>query len=85
MNQTIHLYEGRTDEESKFVYAMDKLIDPLNASMETTSSIWKEFDMSYQKMREYKDEKIAQSNHVVPIWNQLLKKLEAKKDFFFPK
>tara|TARA_B100000745_G_scaffold292683_1_gene233812 strand:+ start:1980 stop:2567 length:588 start_codon:yes stop_codon:yes gene_type:complete len=81
--ETIHAYEARNDMESIFVYATDKLIDPLNASMETKQSIWKEMDMSYEYLRLYKDEKIALSSDVQPYWEQLCKKLEANKDFFF--
>lgn len=80
----IHAYEARADAESRFVYATDKLVDPLNASMEETQSIWKDLGMSYEYMREYKDRKIALSEHIVPYWQQLLAKLEAKRDFFFP-
>lgn len=76
-------YETRADEESKFVYALDKLIDPLNSSMDTTRSIWTDLNMSYALLREYKDHKIAQSEHIVPYWEQLIAKIDAKKDFFF--
>lgn len=81
---TIHAYERREDDESKFVYAVDKLIDPLNASMEETQSIWEDLGMSYGYMRTYKDPKIATSDHVEPYWKELLVKLDRKKDFFFP-
>ncbi len=81
---TIHAYEARADEESLFVYAVDKLIDPLNASLEETQSIWKDFNISFDTMRAYKEPKITQSPHVVPYWEALLIKLEARGDFFFP-
>ncbi len=80
---TIHAYEARSDLESIFVYATDKLIDPLNASMETTQSIWKEIDMSYEYFRLYKDEKIALSPEIQPYWDELCEKLEKNKAFFF--
>jgi putative hydrolases of HD superfamily len=83
ISATIHEYEERNTPESKFVYALDKLIDPLNASMETTQSIWKEMDVSYAQFLEYKSSKIAHSPDVEIFWNQLKEKLELKKDFFF--
>jgi hypothetical protein len=46
-------------EESRFVYAADKLIDPLNASMEKTQSIWVDMKLTYQEVRDYKDVKVA--------------------------
>lgn len=76
-------YERRTDAESRFVYACDKLIDPLNASMETQQSLMKEYDLSYQTMRDYKDSKIAQSEYVAPYWKAVCEKYEKHKDFFF--
>lgn len=80
----LHEYEKRADTESNFVYAADKLIDPLNASMEKTQSIWKEKDVSWDKLMDYKSEKVARHPAVLMYWKELVKKLEAKKDFFFP-
>jgi putative hydrolase of HD superfamily len=79
----IHAYERREDEESKFVYAVDKLIDPINASMEETQSIWRDENISFEFFKEYKDRKIALSDDVFPYWERLLEKIESKKEFFF--
>ncbi len=84
LTNTIHEYEARTTPEARFVYAVDKLVDPLNASMETTQSIWKEFGMSFETMLAYKQDKIKKSEHVVPYWDALVEKLKQRKDFFFP-
>jgi putative hydrolase of HD superfamily len=81
--ETIHEYEKRDNPESKFVYALDKLIDPLDASMETTQSIWKDMNMSYTELRNYKDHKIAISPEIEPYWTELMEKITAKKEFFF--
>lgn len=83
--QTIENYEERKDAESNFVYATDKLVDPLNISMERKSSFPKEKGVRYSQMRKYKDPKIAQSEHIVPYWKEVCKKFEANKDFFFVK
>jgi putative hydrolase of HD superfamily len=79
----IHAYEAREDKESKFVYALDKLIDPLNASMETRQSIWKDLNVSYDQFFSYKDAKIQNSPDIHLFWEALCKKLNDKKDFFF--
>lgn len=84
LHTTIHAYEQQKDAESKFVYAIDKLVDPLNASMEKTQSIWKDLGMTYEHTRAYKDPKIAQDSHVERYWKQLITKLEKNKEFFFP-
>lgn len=80
---TIHEYEARTTPEARFVYATDKLIDPVEASMAKTHSIWKEFNVSLETMLTYKKGKIALSDDIVPYWNELVAKLEKNKEFFF--
>ncbi|MEX0930850.1 MAG: HD domain-containing protein [Candidatus Paceibacterota bacterium] len=83
LSDIIHEYEKRDSPESKFVYAVDKLIDPLNSGMETTQSIWNDEGISYDFFREYKEKKVTISDAVSPYWKQLLEKLNARKDFFF--
>ncbi len=79
----IQAYEMQTDEESQFVYAVDKLIDPINLGMETKNSFFKEHNVSYKQLRDYKDEKIAKHPIAQKYWEQLCKKLESHKTFFF--
>ncbi len=86
LSEIIHAYEKKEDAESKFVYALDKLVDPLNSSLETGQSIWKDLNVSYGELRAYKDKKIEESDsHVLKYWKQLVKRLEDKIDFYFPK
>lgn len=81
----LHEYERRDLPESRFVYAADKLIDPLNLSMETTQSIWKELDISFDTLIKHKKDKISYNNTILKYWNKLVKKLEDRKEFFFHK
>lgn len=81
--ETVDAYEKRGDEESKFVYALDKLIDPLNITMEEGRSLWKECGVSYDDIRSYKDKKIATSEYIDPYWKQLLEKIEKNKSLYF--
>lgn len=82
----LEAYECREDEESRFVYALDKLVDPLNSSMTMDRpSVWQEHEISHDEHFAYKDPKIATSKYVVPLWEALSKDLADKKDFFFPK
>ncbi|MCD5381853.1 MAG: HD domain-containing protein [Candidatus Pacebacteria bacterium] len=46
----IHEYHARNTPEAAFVYAVDKLVDPLNISMETKQSMWKEYDISFDTL-----------------------------------
>ena len=84
LTNTIHEYEELGTPEAKFVYAADKLIDPVNHGMEETQSIWKEYNISWETLLKHKTHKIKESDVVLLYWNKLLEKLEAKKDFFFP-
>ena len=81
--EVIHAYEEREDAESRFVYAIDKFIDPLNCSMETTRALCKEHGISYTVVRAYKDPKIAKSEHVIPYWESLLQKIEPDRERLF--
>lgn len=83
LTETIHAYEKRTSPEARFVYALDKLVDPLNCSMEETQSLWKDFHYSWDAVMAHKNDKIALSEYVVPYWRALVEKLQAKRDFFF--
>lgn len=83
LTKTLHEYERKDLPESRFVYAADKLIDPLNISMETTQSLWKELDISFDALIKHKEEKISFDDTILEYWNKLVKKLEAKKRILF--
>lgn len=84
LTETIHEYENLSTPEAKFVYAADKLIDPMVLSMEKTQSLWKEYNISWESLLEKKTHKIEVSKDILPYWYEVVKKLEAKKEFFFP-
>lgn len=81
--EVIHEYEARQTPEAKFVYAVDKLVDPFDVSMETTQSLWKETQVSLTTLIDHKTEKIALSTAVLPYWELLVEKLKKNKEFFF--
>lgn len=82
--QTIHNYEAKADPESRFVYAADKLIDPLNISLEKGTTLWKDKNVSYQAIRSYKDAKIAKDETIKNLWEELVAKLESDLGHYFP-
>jgi putative hydrolase of HD superfamily len=79
----IEEYESKATEESRFVYAADKLIDPLGVSLETIATHWKEKGVSYNDMRTYKDAKIAQYPLIQKYWELLCVKFEKNLGFYF--
>lgn len=76
-------YEAKSNQESVFVYAVDKLIDPLGVSLETKETHWKRKGVTYRDMREYKDTKISKHPLIQAYWELLCEKFEANKDFYF--
>ena len=81
--KTIEAYQRREDPESKFVYAADKLIDPLHGSMEKNPTYWKKNGMTFEEACAYKDPRIAGEENIEPYWKEVRTRLEDNKDFFF--
>ena len=57
LNEVIAAYEAREDEESKFVYALDKMVDPLNVYLEG-GLLHQERRITFDKYHAYKDKKV---------------------------
>lgn len=81
--ETIEAYERREDPESKFVYAADKLIDPLHGSMEQKPTYWKKNGMTFEEACAYKDPRIEGEANIEPYWKEVRARLEANKEFYF--
>ena len=79
----IETYEAKADAESRFVYAVDKLIDPLGASLETVLTHWRDQGVTYTDMRTYKDAKVANYPLIQAYWEKLCAKLEKNLPFYF--
>ena len=77
----IEKYENQVDEESVFVYALDKFVPVLTIYLASKNkkSFWQEHEISYEKLVEMKDTKIALSPVVNTLWQEfknILKKEE---------
>lgn len=57
--ETIHTYEKRSDEESKFIYALDKLLPLINIKLDKGRS-WHLLKLSVEQLYEAKNHKIAE-------------------------
>lgn len=79
----IEEYELKLTPESLFVYATDKLIDPLGASCDVEISHFKQNNITYHNLRTYKDSKIAYSSTIQSYWKMLCHKLEKNLSFYF--
>jgi putative hydrolase of HD superfamily len=80
--ETIHIYEERKDEESKFVYALDKLIPMINIQLDNGRS-WHHNKRSLQQICEAKQPKIAE-DPIVHEYFILLVELLDKNPHLFP-
>ncbi len=83
LNSLIHSYELKNDVESRFVYALDKLIDPLNIYLDD-GKLWHEMKVTLQMLLDYKTEKINVDPTVTKYYEQLLVLLREKEDTLFP-
>lgn len=67
MTGLIAQYEKKSDPESKFVYALDKLM-PMLLNILSRGKTWKKYDFSKQDIFESKDKRVAQSPEINEIW-----------------
>lgn len=81
MTKLIHQYEAKADEESKFVYALDKMIPVLNIYLDNGRS-WKRDQVTFEMIRN-KDKKIVINDDVMKIWIDFMKLVESQKEVLF--
>jgi len=79
--ESIRLYETKEDDEAKFVYALDKIM-PMIVIMQAGGKTWKDNNISFERQRSSKLEKVKVSKHILPYFNELIKILEQKPELF---
>ena len=80
LHKIIRAYERREDEESKLVYALDKMMPILNIYLEKGYS-WKLYNVSIDDVVLYKKDKIAESKVVKKYFDQTVPLLRKLKGF----
>ena len=80
-HELIGNYEKRTDRESRFVYALDKLIPILNVYLDD-GKLWKDKKITLTHLVNTKTSKIAISPEIKPYFEQLVELLGKKKHMF---
>jgi putative hydrolase of HD superfamily len=83
LHDLLEAYEQRIDNESRFVYALDKLIDPLNIYLEG-GKLWNELGVSLPMIIEKKTDKVALDPTVKTYFDRLLVRLRECEDEIFP-
>ncbi len=81
INQIIFDYEKKADEESKFIYALDKILPVMNIFLDNGRS-WRKKGVNLEMLRT-KDEKVKKSLVIEEIWWELMNELEKNKKSLF--
>jgi putative hydrolase of HD superfamily len=84
LGKTIQNYEKRKDKESRFIYALDKIIPPIQIYLED-GRLWHEKKISFEEVPENKNKKIALSPDIDKYWQELLKEFIKNKKKLFHK
>lgn len=83
MSQTIHAYEQRQDAESKFIYALDKIM-PMMLIYIHEGYTWQTEGITVDMLYKVKIEKVKLSPEILPYFEQLHKLLLARPDLIKP-
>lgn len=74
-------YEEKADPESRFIYALDKILPVINIYLDNGRS-WQRDKVTYEMLRT-KDEKVMVSPEIEPIWQALVEILDQHRDYFY--
>ncbi|NQV93282.1 HD domain-containing protein [Candidatus Kaiserbacteria bacterium] len=80
-HQLIEDYENQINPESRFVYALDKIIPIMNIYLDGGDN-WKEHKVTLDNLIKNKTPKIAVSPEIEPYYNELVAILKDNKDMF---
>ncbi|OGY10895.1 MAG: hypothetical protein A3E16_03240 [Candidatus Blackburnbacteria bacterium RIFCSPHIGHO2_12_FULL_44_25] len=81
LHTLISQYEARKDPESRFVYALDKLLGPLNIYLDNGRS-WKTEGVTLEMLLTYKAPRIAISPEIQPYFETLIEVLKEHPELF---
>lgn len=84
LHRTIEKYEERNDPESRFVYALDKLMDPANIYLEN-GKLWQEMGVTLQMLLDYKLEKVRKDPVIAKLFDDLVVELRRREPELFGK
>ena len=83
MSQTIRSYEQRGDAESKFVYALDKIM-PIMLIYINDGYTWKKEGVTVDMLHKAKIGKVSLSPEILPYFNELHELLLSRPDLIKP-
>lgn len=75
-------YEQRVDDESKFIYALDKLM-PAFVSCLDNGRVWQDEKITYPEVLAIDIQKVSVSPEVVPLFEELHSLLKEHPEYFY--
>jgi putative hydrolase of HD superfamily len=84
LNATIEQYEAKADEESVFVYTVDKLA-PVITNYVQDGRTWKEMDVSFDQLVDNKRRRIGDEPYVRELLEQTIALIEKDRSRYFNK
>jgi len=81
LHQLVKEYEERKTPESKFVYAIDKLIPEINNYL-YDGKAWKKHNITFEQVKEIKKGKVDIDPTIADYHEKVLKLIESKPDLF---
>ena len=82
LHDAIERYETQADEESRFVYALDKLI-PLITIYLQDGRTWKEMEVAFDELMAFKREKIGSQPEVRKLLEEIIALIEKDRKRYF--
>lgn len=84
LNELIHKYESRDDVESKFIYALDKILPVLNIYLDNGRT-WQHEGVTFEMIFSSKVDKVQISPEVRKYFDEIVSILKTKEDVLFNK
>ena len=81
LHRSIHAYESRADEESRFIYALDKFIAILNIAQDQGRTNHR-LGVTLDAEEAYKRPKIAQHSFVLKLYEVFHQKMQRRPDLY---
>lgn len=78
LSKLILQYESKNDPESKFIYALDKVLPMLNIYLDNGRT-WKKFGITLDMLLAHNSQAVAQSPDVLKYFNKLVILLKKRK------
>ncbi len=82
LHEVIQGYEHLVDEESRLVYALDKILPPTNIYIDGGRT-WRELGITYEMIAKAKADKVAVSPVIKKYWDVILSSIQEEESTLF--